>query len=533
MTDMWKTILFDVDGTLTASGEGIKKSVIYALEKMGKPVPEDAVLEEFIGPPLDESFVRYTGMLPEEAKRAVEIFRERYHVRGVYENRPYDGIRECLSTLREAGFNLAIASSKPKILVDRVLEYFDLQKFFSVVVGAELDGSLCRKNEVIAEALKELGAEDKRDEIVYVGDRKYDVIGAHMNGLAVIGALYGYGSFEELSAEGPELIAASPSMLLDLIMERLADEQKESLRGSGRADGSESFNELSSVPVRENVLLKIWRVLYPILLDAAIRYAVLFLLGVLVVGVLSFFSSFIYESFPGLAVLGYYDFAMLIDAVGLAVSMPFMYIFFKRDEARREARPIPQGKMLPAKDRNLNLKLVTLQYVVFFLLAAQAVNFFLAVSGISSIDTAYQNSETMLSSPMLLIQILDVCLIGPVCEEMVFRLLVYRRIRDYSSVRVAVILSAALFGVYHMNFVQGIFAFSLGIFLAVFYEKTGDLRVPIAAHIANNIYSTVVDYFFTDAVIIHSVLFYIICTILTVTGGILLFRKKKKNTASA
>ena len=128
---MYKVILFDLDGTLTESGEGITKSVQYALDKLGKPEPDLEKLKVFVGPPLMEQFMKYADVDEETAKQAVVYYRERYTVKGIFENRPYEGVEELLDTLKSRGYILAVASSKPENFVKQILDYFNLTQYFT------------------------------------------------------------------------------------------------------------------------------------------------------------------------------------------------------------------------------------------------------------------------------------------------------------------------------------------------------------------------------------------------------------------
>ena len=159
---MYKAIFFDLDGTLTESGEGITKSVQYALEKLGKPEEDLDKLRVFIGPPLMEQFMKYADVDETEARRAVEYYRERYAVKGIFENRPYDGVENLLRELKGRGYILAVASSKPEYYVTKILDYFNLSSYFEVVVGSEMNGARTSKTEVIEEALKRLNMSDRR-----------------------------------------------------------------------------------------------------------------------------------------------------------------------------------------------------------------------------------------------------------------------------------------------------------------------------------------------------------------------------------
>lgn len=212
---MYKAILFDLDGTLTESGEGITKSVQYALEKLGKPEEDLEALKVFVGPPLMEQFMKYADLDEETARRAVEIYRERYSTIGIFENRPYPGVAHMLEELKKKGYLLAVASSKPEYFVKRILAHFDLEKYFDEAVGSEMSGSRTNKTEVIEETLRRLHLENHREQVLMVGDKEHDVLGARKAGLECLAVSYGYGTMEELTEARPLQIAASADEVLD------------------------------------------------------------------------------------------------------------------------------------------------------------------------------------------------------------------------------------------------------------------------------------------------------------------------------
>ena len=215
---MYRVLLFDLDGTLTASGEGITKSVQYALHKMGREAEDLKALEVFVGPPLLEQFMRYCGMSEEEAVQAVRFYRERYNVTGLFENSPYDGVREMLETLRARGFILGVASSKPDCMVKRILEHFELSEYFHEIVGSDPEKMKMSKADVIEIILERLGYRDRRGEAVMIGDRDQDVNGAAKAEVACIGVTYGYGSYEELSQAGADKIVRSVKELEEYLL---------------------------------------------------------------------------------------------------------------------------------------------------------------------------------------------------------------------------------------------------------------------------------------------------------------------------
>lgn len=212
---MYKVILFDLDGTLTDSGEEITRSVQYALEKIGKPEPERQKLNIFVGPPLLEQFQEYAAIDKETAKKAVEYYRERYAPVGIYENELYPGILEMLEELKARGYRLGVASSKPENFVNTVLEHFHMTSYFDQIVGSKPDGGRTDKTAVIEEALLRMGLEKHRNQVIMVGDKEHDVLGARKAGLDCIAVSYGYGTMEELENAHPLKIVNSTEELLD------------------------------------------------------------------------------------------------------------------------------------------------------------------------------------------------------------------------------------------------------------------------------------------------------------------------------
>ena len=191
-------IFFDLDGTLTDPREGITGSIQYALDKVGAQVPEKSQLEWCIGPPLRQSFVEMIGEVSADA--AMQHYRDRFDELGWSENVPYAGIHDALQALTDLGVNLHVASSKPRLFVERILHHFDLAIFFDGVYGSNLDGTLGDKKDLLAHALATQSVE--ADVTIMLGDRKFDVIGARHNNMLPVGVLWGYGSEDELQTAG-------------------------------------------------------------------------------------------------------------------------------------------------------------------------------------------------------------------------------------------------------------------------------------------------------------------------------------------
>jgi len=208
-----KSILFDLDGTLTDSGEGIMNCAVYALSHFGISAPSENELRTFVGPPLTESFSRF-GVPEDQLSEAVRIYRSRYIPIGKFENHPYPGIRELLEKLKADGHELFVATSKPEAISVEILEHFDLARYFDMICGASTDFSRNSKEAVIAHLLDGCGA---REHAVMVGDTAYDVIGARAHGIPTIGVSWGYGQVADMEKAGAAAIAYTMDELYTLL----------------------------------------------------------------------------------------------------------------------------------------------------------------------------------------------------------------------------------------------------------------------------------------------------------------------------
>lgn len=212
-----KAVLFDLDGTLTDSGEGIINCASLALRHFGLPVPSPEEMRVVVGPPLSESFLRF-GVRPEDVPEAVRVYRSRYATVGKFENFPYPGIHEALEKLSTEGYRLFVATSKPEATSKEILEHFQLSEFFEQICGASLDGSRSTKSEVIAYLLDKIGP---ISHAVMVGDTEFDVLGAKAHGIPTIGVTWGYGEIADLEKAGAAAIAKDMDELCRLIGEAM------------------------------------------------------------------------------------------------------------------------------------------------------------------------------------------------------------------------------------------------------------------------------------------------------------------------
>ncbi len=213
---MYEYIFFDLDGTLTDPFEGITSSVAYALNKFGIEVKDLKDLAIFIGPPLYDSFTKFYHMSDSDAKMAIKYYRERYEVTGWMENYVYEGIYTLLETLKNKGYKLVIATSKPENTTNFILKHFDLLKYFDFVAGATLDGTRIHKDQVIKHAIDSLNITDT-SKVIMIGDRKFDVLGAKEYNIETIAVEYGYGNKEEFVEAGAAYIVKDVLDILNII----------------------------------------------------------------------------------------------------------------------------------------------------------------------------------------------------------------------------------------------------------------------------------------------------------------------------
>ena len=212
----YEVVLFDLDGTLTDSKIGITKSVQYALSKFNIRENNLDNLESFIGPPLSESFQRHYGFESSQAQDAVDFYREYFSTSGMYENAVYPGIPDLLVDLKSKRKELIVATSKPTVFANQILDTFNLHQYFTTVVGSHLDGTRTSKTEIIAHALSTLG-KSKNNSTVMVGDREHDIVGAQGNAIDSIAVTYGYGSLLELQRANPTHLAHAVEDIRTLI----------------------------------------------------------------------------------------------------------------------------------------------------------------------------------------------------------------------------------------------------------------------------------------------------------------------------
>lgn len=480
-----KYILFDLDGTLTDPKEGICTCVQHALRQLGIEEPDLDKLEPFIGPPLKDSFMEFYGFSESQALEAIEVYRQRFSTVGKFENKVYSGIPELLRDLKSYGYHMAVASSKPECFVKEILEHFGIEEYFEAVVGSELDGSRTDKEEVIREALNRLFhyRAYKKAQIVMVGDRKFDIMGAKEIGVTSLGVSYGYGSEEELETAGAEYIADSVEALRALFIDEEALEQKvleakEAPVQSGAAGEKATAKGKGSVKEKgPSPILLVWKFLFPFLLfyfageffRQAFGYVMMFFAEK---------SQAIYRfmivaedtSEEAWALSG--NGSALIQMLTLAAVFVVLYRLAGGKETLQKAKEA--GKRFGAGEWAVWLGLS--------IVLALGLNFLFVSIGWLGKDSGYQEAATNLYAVGIPAGVLLYGFFSPVTEELLFRGLIFNEVKTFMKPFGAALLSSALFGVYHGNLVQTAYSFAIGMVFAYAYHYSGQFAVPVVMH---------------------------------------------------
>jgi phosphoglycolate phosphatase len=217
MRKEYKYILFDLDGTITDPKLGITKSIQFALSNFGIKVTDLHSLIPFIGPPLKETFSKHYSFDEENVLKAIEKYREYFRDIGIYENLLYDGMDNLFQKLVDNNKTLIIATSKPTVFAKRILEYFNINHYFTFISGSELDGTRSKKSDVIHYALIQNNITNLKD-VLMVGDREHDIIGANEIGIDSVGVLYGYGDYDELTKAKATYLASNLEELSQILL---------------------------------------------------------------------------------------------------------------------------------------------------------------------------------------------------------------------------------------------------------------------------------------------------------------------------
>ncbi len=501
---MKKYFLFDLDGTLTDPKEGITTCVQYALHSLGIEEPDLDRLESFIGPPLKDSFMEFYGMDEEQAQAAVKKYRERFNDKGLYENEIYPGIAPMLQMLSEKGFRLAVASSKPTVFVEKILEHFGIRQYFKVVVGSELDGSRTSKDQVVMEALRQLfGAKPiLYHEVYMIGDRRFDVEGARAMKVESVGVTYGYGGMEELREAHADYIVESVEELREFLLRELCEVRPKGFMGT------------------------LGPMLFPFLLFLMIRqaasYGAMWLAVTVEPMVPQGLWQWLYYREAATGELGYTgNLGAVMSALSYGVAGLAM-LPSARPVLREAKKRMALSHLRRERPRN---------YIIALLVSCCAVlglNLLFDLTGIIDNSAAYQAVAAGQLSASLAVGLICYGIISPLAEELVFRGIVYNELKRSYRLPLAMLISALLFGLYHMNPVQGGSGFIMGLLLAYLYEYFGSFLWPVLVHMLANSLAYILSNTSLSTTVIRSWPAAIVCAAVTIVGIKLLDFDKKK-----
>ena len=493
-------LLFDLDGTLTDPKEGICTCVQYALASFGIEEPDIDKLTPFIGPPLKDSFMQFYDMDEQQAESAVAKYRERFQDQGIFENRLYEGIPKMLETLNSKGMFLAVASSKPTVFVERILEHFEIKKYFKVIVGSELDGTRTKKEEVVDEALRQLFGDKpvEKEKVYMIGDRRFDVEGARAIGVDSVGVTYGYGDMEELREAKADYIVRSVEELQRFLLRGTEDTKK----GMG--------------------FQTVWQMIYSFLMFVLVRTIALSLTINL--------YSVIAKQVPGFPLLIYDEEGTVagVTGNGSAVAQIIGFLagtamIFKTAKAmiRKEAK---DSKLLHIRkepvQNYLFLGITTLG-------AMLGLNMLLDLTGVTDNSAVYQAIASQQYAVSIWLGLFLYVLVAPLGEELLFRGIIYNCLKAASGRVAAMLMTAVFFGIYHGNLVQGVYGFFMACLMIYGYEYFGDFRVPVIMHAAVNLISYLLS---NTSLAMSGFVCWPVCVfcLFLAAGGLLLLNRQRK-----
>ena len=504
----YQYILFDLDGTLTDPKEGITKCVRHALKSFGIVEEDLDKLEPFIGPPLKDSFREFYRLTDEEADRAVEIYRERFSTVGLYENKVYNGIPELLAKLRAEGRHLAVASSKPTVFVEKILNYFSIREYFEVVVGSELDGRRVRKEEVVQEALDRLyhGGAPDREHTIMVGDRCFDIEGAEALGLCSVGVQYGYARGNELQDAGATYIAANVKQLGKILLDTKEKTHKAQIpkeqaaerkpkAGEGKNPASEGLApQLAGQKegAQRNTfspVMKIMRLVLPVCIYYVIA-AVFIMVGKSLIDLAKYGINA--ETF-----IWFREHQNMVDVTlnGLGMVVGFLCIrrvFLQEVFWGGQDIHIRTGRVYRlwiGREGKACIERIRMMVPVVLIAITSSIflNLLMGRMGIVQMSETYTETATAQYSVPVWLGLILYGIVSPVAEEAIFRGILYNRMKSYYSRVIGIILTSLLFGLYHMNLVQAIYGIPMGFLIVVCYEWAGCFSAAIWCHAAANV----------------------------------------------
>lgn len=494
--DMLEYLLFDLDGTLTDSSEGITKSVQYGLSSIGIEVNDLDDLLVFIGPPLEYSFKEYYKLDGERMQQAIAKYRERYKTIGMYENALYPGMAALLKDMHKRGKHLAVASSKPEVFVRQILKHFNVEQYFEVIVGSGLDGSLGTKSEVVREALGQLFQKEKdkpfvltreqKESTAMIGDRHFDIKGGKDNEIVTVGVEYGFAKEGEFKEAKADYVVKTVEELHQFLLRGSEDADEARMKSYHKAQKQKEIKQKASAKRTEREGKKNATSLskaFDILLPMLVYFVVYDVAGI----IFSFLAGMIGEKIGG----SFYE-GMLADAetvrgilviFTLIVSMAALYPMAKWEfflkEFGQTGKYVTAQKRQEEKGKKIRQGIVI---VITAMSASLALNLLFSLLSVANLSNQYGQVVQRQNAVVPVVGIFLYGIFSPLAEEILFRGLVYNRMKLYFPQKLSMVFSALFFGLYHGNLVQGMFGLILGIVIAWVYEQYGKWYVPVIFH---------------------------------------------------
>ncbi len=499
---MLEYLLFDLDGTLTDSSEGITKSVQYALKSVNIEVEDLTELYGFIGPSLEYSFKHFYDLTPEQTTQAITKYRERYDAVGKFENMLYPGIVNLLKDMKKQGKHLAIASGKPEVFVRQILKHFHVEQYFEVIVGSTFDGRLASKEAIVAEALKQLGVTDKamREKTAMIGDRHFDIIGGKSEGLVTIGVEYGFANEGELKEAKADYIVKTVRELHDFLMRGSTEADEMRMQEYEQAKKKSKLREeacrrKAEREVKVQAKSSFSRALY-VLAPLALYFLTYNIVGFLVswgtaqIGQLLGPETFAKMQANEQSIIQGIRGIFMLCVTCLVMFPLAKWEFFLQHMARPVAKPMHgvTGRTTQQKVRTLIVLAITAISTSF------AGNLVFELFHIVEMSSDYVEVVAEQRAIMFGIGIVLYVFVSPLAEELLFRGLLYNRMKLLFPKTMAMVLSALFFGLYHGNIVQGSFGVICGLAMVWLYEICGKWYVPVLFHSLVNLVSYLLPY---------------------------------------
>lgn len=515
-----KYILFDLDGTLTDPKVGICTCFQYALESFGIHEPDIDKLEPVIGPPLLDSFKEFYGFSDEDAKKGLLKYRERYSTVGWAENKVYPGIKHMLKTLKKNGFHMAVASSKPKVFVEKIMEHFGLAKYFDALAGSNEDGTHTDKAEIIDDALLLLfGSKAKIDleQVYMVGDRKFDCIGAQKKGIECVGVAYGYGDFEELMEAHADYIVFTTKELEELLM-------RQTYKASQGRIARKKGDPIVPIPFK-TILLLLAATIGFLVLRTTLEFCLEWWTPLLLAMLPEYVSNWMLQTQTGEHGLAVGNIETVITGITyILAGIPFMYAGVNYIKATHK-----DSYLLHPMRANVWQYLLG---VVLALATNMGIQVIASLINLSAHSEQYQEVARIQYNCSFGVGLVVYGFVAPLVEEMIYRGIVYGALRRYLPLPFAMVITSVVFGVYHGNMVQGIYAVIFGTIMILLYEYFGTFWAAVAAHVLANVSTYIASYISVkhDGFICWP--FAAAMIVFAVASGVMLVRFKKKSSRS-